>query len=256
MEMHEWAERILSAQTMEEKLLDPELLTDFEKKPAIFWQSPSRPIGMEFSRHAREDKLPTFQDHGKEEHRAVCLHRFAGHELLAVEIMAFALLAFPDAPPAFRKGLANTLKEEQGHVRLYSEGMQRLGIQFGDLPQFKHFWKHTPYIRSPSEYVSIMALTFEMANLDFAPLYRDSFKRHGDLESATIMEQIVKDEISHVGFGMHWFQRLEGSSDFDLYKKRLPPILDAKRAKGFVFNEENRKKARVPEDWICQLKAH
>ena len=84
---------------------------------------------------------------------------------------------------------------------------------------------------------------------------RISTKR-GDPLLIAIMQQIVQDEISHVGFGMHWFERLEGRKDFDLYKKCLPPILDAKRGKGFVFNEENRKKARVPQEWISQLKAH
>lgn len=211
---------------------------------------------MDFSRHSREDKLPTFEQHSSQDHRAICLHRFAGHELLAVEIMAFALLAFPDAPSSFRRGLAHTLKEEQEHVRLYCNAMQKLGITFGDLPQFKHFWKHTPYIRSPLQYVSVMALTFEMANLDFAPLYRDSFRRHKDLDSASLMQRIVEDEISHVRFGMRWFEKFKPAEKeaFDAYNTSLPPILEAKRGKGFIFNEENRKKAGVSDEWITALK--
>ena len=120
--------------------------------------------------------------------------------------MAYALLRFPEAPSTFRRGVANTLKEEQEHVRLYLRQMERLGIRFGDLPLYRHFWCHTPYLTSPISYISVMSLTFEMANLDFAPMYGQSFDRHGDKEAAALMARILKDEISHVSFGWHWLK--------------------------------------------------
>ncbi|MCF7852375.1 MAG: ferritin-like domain-containing protein [Simkaniaceae bacterium] len=257
MELRDWATRILSADTLEEKLFTPDHLTDHAPGAPVFWDTPTRPAGMQFSKHGKEDKLPTFKDHYDPNSRARCLHRFGGHELLAVEIMAYALLAFPDTPTYFRKGVANTLREEQQHVRLYMAEMQRLNVTFGDLPLYKHFWKQVPYLKSPIQYISVMALTFEMANLDFAPLYRDSFRRHGDESCAQLMEQIIRDEISHVSFGMHCFNRLKPhseQSDFNLYKEALPPILSPKRAKGFVFQSDLRKKAHIPDEWISSLK--
>lgn len=139
MELREWALSILEADSLERKLAHPGELTDDEPGPPLFWKEPVRPQGMGFTWRTREEKLPPFHDHHDPDKRAVCLHRFAGHELLAVEIMAFALLAFPDAPKHFRRGLANTLHEEQGHVRLYMEAMEKLGIRFGDLPLYRHF---------------------------------------------------------------------------------------------------------------------
>ena len=106
--------------------------------------------------------------------------------------MAFTLLAFPDAPSSFRSGVAHTLCEEQGHVRLYMEQMKQLGIQFGDLPLYRHFWKHTPYIQSPIHYISMMSLTFEMANLDFASMYGKSFAHFGDVDAAELMESFSR----------------------------------------------------------------
>lgn len=256
MELRDWAIAILSADTLDAKLACPGELTDHSPGPALIWEEPVRPPGLNFKRHSREDKLPSFQMLDKLEHRAVCLHRFAGHELLAVEIMAFSLLAFPDAPASFRKGLANTLKEEQGHVRLYLSRLKEMGVTFGDFPLFKHFWKHTPYLKTPLQYISMMSLTFEMANLDFAPLYGKAFQRYGDQASADLMATILHDEIAHVRFGWRWLHNLKDhlSSDWETWKQSLPPLIMPSRAKGFVFNESPRIAAGISEDWIKHLK--
>lgn len=255
MEICDWAVRILSADTLEEKLLCPDDLTDERPGPPLIINEPIRPAGMGFNKRTREQKLPHFQNLGIQENRAICLHRFAGHELLAVEIMAHALTAFPDAPKAFRKGVAHTLKEEQGHVRLYMNRMAQMGLTFGDLPLFKHFWNHVPYLSSPARYVSVMSLTFEMANLDFAPLYGRAFTTFGDHESAALMAQILKDEINHVSFGYRWLNKFKGQNDaWDTWLDSLHPKLNPKRAKGFVLIEENRRKAGIPDDWITKLK--
>lgn len=257
MELRAWAVRILSADTLEEKLFDPGEWTDHEPGSPLFWQDPVRPPGMGFSFHTKEEKLPSFQEHGDPSKRAICLHRFAGHELLAVEIMAFTLLAFPQAPSTFRRGLAHTLREEQGHVRLYMTQMARLGIRFGDLPLYRHFWKHTPHIHSPLHYISMMSLTFEMANLDFAPLYGKSFAHFGDQESAHLMATILQDEVAHVRFGWHWLKRFKPTeqNEWEAWENTLTTtLLTPKRAKGFLVHEEPRQQAGIPQDWIVKLK--
>lgn len=257
MELRAWAQSILAADTLEGKLACPKQLTDEEPGPAIFWKEPVRPPGMHFHQRAKKDKLPPFHEHGDPDKRAICLHRFAGHELLAVEIMAFTLLAFPEAPKNFRKGVAHTLKEEQGHVQLYMQRMQVLGVQFGDLPLYRHFWNHTPYIYSPLHYISMMNLTFEMANLDFAPMYGKSFLHYGDQASAQLMATILKDEISHVRFGWQWLKRLKASdlTEWEAWEAVLATtLLSPKRARGFVVHEAPRQQVGLPDEWIAKLK--
>lgn len=257
MELRDFALRILSADTLEEKLLCPENLTDFTPGSSIHFNEPTRPQNMGFNKRSKEEKLPAFQEHGSEDKRAICLHRFAGHELLAVEIMAYALLAFPEAPKAFRKGVAHTLKEEQGHVRLYMNRMAEMGLSFGDLPLYKHFWNHVPYLIDPISYVSVMSLTFEMANLDFAPMYKKSFSHFGDEKSALLMEQIFQDELNHVSFGFHWLNRMKNKDDdsWQVWAQSLGPKLTPKRAMGFVFHPEHRKMAGIPDTWIENFKS-
>jgi uncharacterized ferritin-like protein (DUF455 family) len=258
MEIREWALRILGADSIEEKLLDPPILTDHHPGPPIFWKEPSRPPGMEFKRHTHKEKLPAFHEHRDNDKRAVCLHRFAGHELLAVEIMAYALLAFPEAPKHFRRGVANTLQEEQGHVQLYIQRMKEMGLEFGAMPLYRHFWSHVPFLTSPLRYISVMSLTFEMANLDFAPIYGKSFARCGDEKSAALMYKILEDEIGHVSFGWNWLRKMKSGalSEWDAWQENIPPIMTPKRARGFVLFEENRKLAGVDDTWIENLKKY
>ncbi len=254
MELRAWAERILSADTLEEKLLDPKEFTDYEPGPPFFWQEPSRPIGMGFRPHMRKNRLPSFTEHCDSDKRAVCLHRFAGHELLAVEIMAYALLAFPEAPKGFRKGVAHTLREEQEHVRLYVQRLNAFGLQFGDLPLYRHFWSCTPYLKDPVQYVSVMSLTFEMANLDFAPTYGASFQKHGDIDSAKLMKRILKDEIGHVSFGWNWLKKLQLQEDlWEAWKEAIAPNMRVEQARGSQFFAEHRRKAGIPKEWIERL---
>ena len=255
MELREWAIHILSGEDLEQKLYTPDILSDNTPGPPIFWKEPARAFNLRFQKHTRKNKLPSLQDHKQEEKRAVCLHRFAGHELLAVEIMAYALLAFPEAPASFRQGLARTLKEEQEHVRLYLARLKEMKLEIGDLPLYKHFWSYVPYLTTPLKYISMMSLTFEMANLDFAPIYGASFAKAGDLPSANLMAKILHDEIHHVSFGCKWLNSWKESheSAWDVWVRNLPPRTNANRAKGSQFFEENRRKAGIPEEWIRQL---
>lgn len=258
MELRDWALKILSAKSMEEKLFVPEDLTDENPGPAILFDEPCRPPHMAFTRRTKEEKLPAFQELYHPENRAICLHRFAGHELLAVEIMAYVLLAFPEASSTFRKGVAHVLKEEQEHVHLYMQRLKSFGMAFGDLPLYKHFWTHTPHIASPLHYISMMSLTFEMANLDFAPIYGKIFTKVGDVESASLMATILKDEISHVRFGWQWLKKLKNreDSEWEAWEKILQTtLLTPKRAKGFFLHADTRAKAGISEDFIHNLKA-
>ena len=256
MELRKWALRILSADTLSEKLFSPDILTDLHPGSPLLFKEPVRPVGMQFQRRSKNEKLPPFHEHHNTDKRAICLHRFAGHELLAVEIMAQALLAFPDAPKHFRRGVANTLKEEQEHVRLYMERLQALGLKFGDEPLYRHFWSCVPHLTDPLRYVSTMSLTFEMANLDFAPMYGKSFARVGDTASAALMDRILEDEISHVSFGLNWLKKLKKpeASDWETWTENLPPQMTPKRATGFVLHEAPRQRAGVSDEWIQNLK--
>jgi uncharacterized ferritin-like protein (DUF455 family) len=255
MELKDWALQILTSDRLEDKLAVPPFLTDDNPGPPILIEEPARSSNLRFHKHTRKDRLPSLHALAHSDKRAVCLHRFAGHELLAVEIMAHALVAFPNAPKSFRKGVAYTLKEEQQHVRLYVERLRQMGVCFGDLPLYRHFWSYVHYLTTPLKYVSMMSLTFEMANLDFAPYYGAAFASHGDFESERVMKQILIDEIKHVAFGSKWLNNLKDncSTPWDAWLENLHPRMAPARAKGPKFYPDHRLLAGIDENWIHNL---
>src|SRR5439155_7886224 len=112
----------------------------------------------------RRTRVPPIAGMRDPAQRARILHALANHELQAVELFAWALLAFPDAPLAFRRGLVAILGDEQRHFRLYEARLTAHATRFGDHPVTAHFWNKLDHLTGPLEFVCAMGLTFEAAN--------------------------------------------------------------------------------------------
>ncbi len=182
MELREFAERVLFATSLEEKLQRPVNLTDERPGPALATPAtPGRPLELQFkAAGAARDAFPGTRHLENERERGQLLHFFANHELLATELMALVLLKFPEAPAAFRSGVLRTLQDEQEHARLYLQRMRDCRIHFGELPVSGYFWRTVSTMENPLDYVSSLCLTFEQANLDFAQHFSKAFAQAGD----------------------------------------------------------------------------
>jgi uncharacterized ferritin-like protein (DUF455 family) len=257
MELRAFAEQVLFATTLEEKLRAPDAITDERPGSALITpDAPSRPQNLIFKPHAAgKSEFPGLHRLESETERGKLLHFFANHELLATELMALVLLKFPDAPAAFRKGVLQTLKDEQEHTRLYMERMKSCGVQLGDFPVSGYFWRCIAPMEHPIDYVSGLCLTFEQANLDFAQFFSKSFGAVGDGDTAKLLEKIYRDEIGHVAYGLKWFRRWKdpGDTDWDAFCRVLKFPLSPQRAKGLNLNVAGRKAAGLDENFIAQL---
>lgn len=262
--VQELAERVLFSSSLDEKLRPCPLREDVPKTISFGsrpdWREirPERPPGLGFARGSEpRPPLPSRAGLIDERRRGVLLHFFANHELLAAELMALALLKFPDAPAAFRAGLASTLREEQRHTRWYLKRMRECGVELGEHPLSPYFWDVVSTMESPLDYVSRLSLTFEQANLDYARHYSGLLAEAGDDRSAAILRRIYEDEIGHVGYGLHWFRhwKTPGESDWEALQKVLHFPLSPSRAKGnrTLFNAEGRRAAGFDEDYIGRL---
>ena len=257
--LREHALRILERGDLESKLAAPfdpagELLPDLAPGPARFVARPAR--DPELAMRPGAERLPRPGELHAARARAACLRRFAHHELMAVELFAFALLLWPDGPAELRRGFARALADEQRHCRMYLERLAAHGGALADEPLSDYFWKHAAAIaahpRGLAAFLAALGLTLEQANLDFTLLYAEGFRRAGDLESARVAELVHADEQRHVRLAAEWLARLAppGEDEVRAYTASVPFPLEAARAKGRRFDAAARRAAGLSEAFI------
>lgn len=256
--MREVAERVLFAESLEEKLLlAPEGVVDAERGKSVGLPlAPGRPDELKIAAKGLRGGFPGVNQLDDDQERGKMLHFLANHELLAAELMALVLLKFPNAPKEFRQGVYETMREEQMHTLMYMRRMKECGVSFGELPVNDYFWQLIAPMDTPMDFVTRLSLTFEQANLDFSKHYAGLFRQIGDTGTAAVLEKIYLDEINHVGHGVKWFRqwKKEGETDWQAYKKALSFPLAPSKAKGMApFNIEGRRLAGLDDDFIRHL---
>ncbi len=259
MELREFAEIILYGKNLlEDKLLHPTILTD--DKPGEKISSPiypGRPKELDFSQTKLINKVqfPNQNELEEEKQRGLVLHFFANHELLAMELMALALLKFPNAPKNFRMGIARTILEEQKHMTLYTERMNDFNVTFGEIPVNDFFWKCLSDMATPMDYVTKLSMTFEQANLDFSYYYMKIMEKIGDKKTADILKTVYEEEIGHVKHGVTWFDRWRelNSTQWECYVKQMKLPLSPARAKGQIFIRNAREQTGLNSNYIDEL---
>jgi uncharacterized ferritin-like protein (DUF455 family) len=186
--------------------------------------------------------------------RAQVVHAFLHHELQAAELMAWAVLAFSDAPAAFRKGLAKIARDEIRHMGLYRDHLALLGFGFGDFPVRDWFWQRVPTAATAAHFVATLGVGFEGANLDHAARFAARFRAVGDEAGAALQELIVEEEIAHVRFAAHWFERLGGELTFEAWRAHLPPPLSPILMRGEPLNDAARARSGLAPAFVEDLR--
>ena len=256
MELRAFAERILLSETIAEKLLslDPPA-TDTAPGPAWRADVPRRPDNLRFAGRKQAPPMPPPKSFHQPEKRALAHHIMANHELQALEVMAFTLCAFPDAPSGFRLGMAHIMADEQRHTRMHIERAAVLGLEFGAVPVNGYFWDKAQAFTSVLDYLAGLPLTFEGGNLDHTLEFADYFETAGDSRSAALMRVIHRDEIEHVRFGIDWLRQLKSpeQSEWEAYVSHLHFPLKPEKSKGKSFHREPRLAAGLSEEFIAEL---
>lgn len=246
---------LLSSKQLEEKLISPRSGLSFLHNDYPKIDIPNRDKSISFS--SKQLKFPKAQTLKDKRNRAIALHSFANHELLAIECMAYAIVYLPANSPSeelAKKGMIKTIKDEQKHFKLYCARLRELGFTFGDFPLNDFFWRKTKQCDDFQQFVAMMALTFEAANLDFAFYFAEVFRSVEDKESAKIMEIVLKDELTHVHYGVHWMKQWrEDQTIWDYYLNNLPIVIGPNRGKGIKFYPKLRKEAGLDEEFIKNL---
>lgn len=185
--------------------------------------------------------------------RAKLLHKFWHHELQAAELMCWALLAYADAEPEFRVGLLGICQDEIRHMAMYQRHVEALGFRIGDFLVRDWFWERVPTCRSKLQFVALLGMGLEAANLDHTPRFAAWFDHVGDHTGARLQEQVGREEVAHVRFAVRWFRRWTGGCDFERWTGSLPEPLSPLLMRGKSINRAARFKAEMGEAFVDAL---
>jgi uncharacterized ferritin-like protein (DUF455 family) len=246
-----WAFDYVRTASLAEKTAPPPLPDRWDEPRApLRLDAPGRPAELAVLHKAK--KTRGLQG---EEGRARALHSFWHHELQAAELMAWAVLAFPETPLAFREGLVRIARDEIRHMRIYAEQIERLGFRVGSFGVRDWFWERVPKVQTPAAFVAVMGLGLESANLEHAASFAARFREAGDEEGARAQEIVGREEIAHVRFGVTWFETFTKSLDFDTWRRALPPPLSPMLMRGDPLQRDARRKAGQPDRFLDELES-
>lgn len=251
--VEDWAKAYVESESLAHKLTPPPVPDVWEDAPrALRLERPGRPPELRVLARAEKTRgLATARG------RARAMHTFLHHELQAAELMAWAILAFPETPRAFREGLLRITLDEVRHMGMYARHIEHLGFRVGDFAVRDWFWTRVPSAVDAASFVAVMGLGLESANLDHAPRFAARFRAAGDEEGARVQELIGLEEIAHVRFGARWFSVLgggaEGELDFDRWRRALPAPLTPTFMRGRSLETAARLRAGQTEAFLERL---
>ncbi len=246
-----WAWDFIVSTSLELKLAPPAPPGRWEVQPPLRrLVAPGRPAELHLV-----TKAPKTRGLSTTNGRARALHTFLHHELQAAELMAWAVLAFPDTPREFRAGLVRIALDEVRHMGLYAKQIERLGHRVGDFSVRDWFWERIPSCATPVSFVAAMSLGLESANLEHTASFAARFRTAGDEEGARAQELVGREEIAHVRFGAHWFDEFTGGLDFDRWREALPEPLSPMLMRGRVLERDARTRAGFPGSFLDRLDA-
>ncbi len=242
-----WAERYVRSESLSHKVEPP--------PPPSAWREPPRP--QHETRPGRPSELrvvtksrPAPRSLRDLACQARLLHTFFHHELQAAELMCWALLRFADTELDFRKGLLGIALDEVRHARAYRDEIAALGFRIGDFAVRDWFWQRVPTCDDELQFVALMGMGLEAANLEHAHTYAERLESVGAHRAAALQRQIEREETSHVAFAVHWFSRWAGELDFRRWESALPPPLTPLMMKGAPVNRAARLRAGMPRAFV------
>jgi len=255
-----WCRSWIATRELAHKLAPPPLpdLQDersWEPSPAsLRIERPGRPP--ELVVNARSPRTPSAKALQRTETRARLVHTFLHHELQAAELFAWAVLAFPRTPRAFRAGLLALCRSELDHLGLYAEHLGHLGRAAGDFPVRDWFWERVPSCTTPAAFVALLGLGLEGANLEHGARFAAAFRAAGDERGAAILERVAEEEVAHVAFAARWFERFTGAPlTFDAWSAELPAPITPALLRGRPLNRAARTRAGFDHAFLERLAA-
>lgn len=194
---------------------------------------------------------------------AALIHSVCHIEFNAINLALDAAWRFAHMPERFYLQWAQVAYEEALHFELLAGLLSEMGYAYGDFDAHEGLWQMCE--RTQDDLLARMALvprTLEARGLDATPLIQDKLRTlRGPLapfaqKALAILDIILRDEITHVQVGNHWYLWLCAKAQLDpqssylalSVKHRAPKIRPP-------FNDEARRLAGFSEEDLRALYA-
>jgi uncharacterized ferritin-like protein (DUF455 family) len=107
-----------------------------------------------------------------------------------------------------RLDLARQVWDEARHAEVIEERLLEVGGHVGMYPINFWGWEVDVNRADPLERLSLSNATFERESCKHVRTWIREARDHGDLASASVLEYVLADEVTHVQFGQTWIMRL------------------------------------------------
>ncbi len=195
---------------------------------------------------------------GSEKGRFALLHALAHIELNAIDL-AWDMVGRIGAgqPRQFVDDWVSVADDEARHFVMLADRLEQLGGTYGDLPAHNGLWDAAMATAHdlPAR-LAVVPQVLEARGLDVTPATAARFADSGDVESATILDQIYRDEINHVRTGNFWFRRAcesNDSSPAEAFQSLVRTYFRGDLRP--PFNDLARAEAGIPAAWYHGLSA-
>jgi uncharacterized ferritin-like protein (DUF455 family) len=150
------------------------------------------------------------------EGRGMLLHSLAHIEFNAINLALDLIVRFPDMPESFYLDWLKVAKEEAYHHTLLCDRMAAYGLKYGDYLAHDGLWQMAEKTRdSLLARLALVPRLLEARGLDVSPAIREKLAAAGDIESAEVLDIILRDEIGHVAIGNRWFNEVCNNENRD-----------------------------------------
>lgn len=143
---------------------------------------------------------------GSAQGRAALVHAVAHIEFNAINLAWDAVHRFRDMPDKYYQDWIRVADDEARHFTWLADRLGDLGHAYGDFDAHNGLWEMA--VRTEHSCLERMALVprvLEARGLDVTPGMIDRLRKVGDHATVKILEQILREEVSHVDAGSRWF---------------------------------------------------
>mgnify|MGYP000046430383 CR=1 FL=1 len=228
--LYEVLAEALASTEIEQKLTLTAELAAAWKSARLDWKN-TTPTHLSCGRPAKPELVPPkmvpFRKPNTPEGRARLLHAIVHIEFSAINLALDHAARFRGMPEAYYADWIGVAAEEADHFRTLRDRLRSLGYDYGDFPAHAGLWEVAEKTRD--DVLARMALVprlLEARGLDATPPIQKRLIEHGDLESAKILDIILRDEIGHVGLGDYWFRHLCAERNLEPESTYLQLLID------------------------------